>query len=197
MGWKEFFASLVGSIAWPTVILVLGIIFRTQLVEVLQRLRGLKVSGAEATFASGLDRVETQVENFQATEDEDVVQQAREDAQSEEGNATNPNRADLDPSGTVLQAWEHLVNAVKELRRSTAGRGRPSNNIRIVLSQLRDDGVVNDLYVESVLGLQGLRNRVAHAEEIPSSDSASIYWRTADELRRAANAIAKVRGRDE
>lgn len=63
----------------------------------------------------------------------------------------------------------------------------------MVLRQLVQDGVVNDLFVESVLGLRSLRNSVTHAEEVPNVGSAYIYAERARELRRAANAISKMR----
>lgn len=62
----------------------------------------------------------------------------------------------------------------------------------MVLRQMVQGGVVNDLFVESVLGLQSLRNSVAHAEEVPNVGSAYIYAERSRELRRAANAISKM-----
>lgn len=58
MGWKEFAASVTGSVAWPLAILILGLVFRKQLIDLFKRLQDFKVPGTEATFAAGLDKVE-------------------------------------------------------------------------------------------------------------------------------------------
>lgn len=195
MGWKEFAASVVGSVAWPVVILILGMVFRKQLIELLQRLQDFKLPGAEATFAAGLDKVEVRLEDLKATEEEAVTEQVREDSKTdEEPGFTNSSIAD--PTGTVIRSWEELSKALNGMLRARTGR-RPSFNIRAVLGELVAEGVINELFAETIMDLHALRNRVAHGQETPTPDSALVFARTADELRRAVIATAKVRSRVE
>ena len=74
-----------------------------------------------------------------------------------------------------------------------AGRGRPSRNIRVIFTQSASDRVINRYVADSILGLQNLRNRVAHGEDVPLAGAALVYAKRADELRRAADTIRKER----
>lgn len=197
MDWKTFASSIVASIAWPIVVLILGILFRKQLVSLLGRLRSFRTQGVEATFSDGLARVEAQVISFQDSEDDAVFEAANHAAESERlaGEDERDSKQSVsDPSGTVIRNWEDLTRSLLQLRAATAGRGRPSRNIRVVLDQLVSDNVVNRYFADSVLGLQDLRNRVAHGEDVPNAGTALVYAQRADELRRAADAILTVRG---
>ena len=200
MDWKTFVVSVVTTLAWPAVVMILGILYRSQIVALFGRLKSLKVPGGEVTFTDGLAKVEAQVDRFKATEDPAVAEAVEWAADSERiagEDDQDVQQSTIDPSGTVIRNWEDLSRAVINLRSVTAGPGRPSYNVQTVVSQLARDGIVNDLFAESVLGLQRLRNQVVHGEEVPNPGAALIYARRADELRRAANAIAKARERAE
>lgn len=198
MDWKTFAVSLATALAWPTVVMILGVLYRFQIVALFDRLKSVKVPGSELTFTDGLATVEAQVESFRETEDPAVAEAVERAADSERlagEDGQDEKQSSIDPSGTVIRNWEDLSRAVINLRSSTAGPGRPSYNVQTVLSQLVRDGIVNDLFAESVLGLQRLRNRVAHGEDMPNPGAALVYARRADELRRAANAMAEARRR--
>jgi hypothetical protein len=197
MDWKTFASSIVASIMWPVVVLALGVLFRSQLVGLLARLTSLKTPGVEATFSDGLARVEEQVISFQDSEDDAVFEAANQAAESERlagQDERDSQQSVSDPSGTVIRNWEDLTLSLFQLRSATAGRGRPSRNIGVILEQLVSDNVVNRYFADSVLGLQNLRNRVAHGEDVPNAGAALVYAKRADELRRAADAILTVKG---
>lgn len=194
MGWKEFAASVVGSVAWPVAILILGIVFRKQLIDLLKRLQDFKVPGAEATFAAGLDKVELRLEDLKATEDKAVTDQVSEDSKTDEQPGWDSSTTD--PTGTVIRSWEELAKAVTGLLPPDPGNRRHLNIIQ-VLRRLVTQGDISELFADTVMDLYGLRTRVAHAHETPTPESALIFARTADELKRAAIATAKVRGRDQ
>lgn len=195
MGWKEFAASVVGSVAWPVAILILGIVFRKQLIELLKRLQDFKVPGAEATFAAGLDKVELRLGDLKATEDKAVAEQVSEDSKTNEEPASMDSSA-TDPTGTVIRSWEELAKAVIGLLPPDP-RNRRHLNIIYVVRRLVAQGDISELFAETVMDLYRLRTQVAHGKETPTSESALMFARTADEMRRAAIATAKVRGRDE
>src|SRR3954454_5902101 len=55
MDWKQFIASVVGSLAWPSVIIVLLFLLRRQLAGLAERLQELSLpGGAKATFEKNL-----------------------------------------------------------------------------------------------------------------------------------------------
>ncbi|MBR0965116.1 hypothetical protein JQ554_09935 [Bradyrhizobium diazoefficiens] len=55
MDWKSFIAAIVGSLAWPIVVLSLLFIVRKQLVGLAERLQEFSVGGAKATFEKQLE----------------------------------------------------------------------------------------------------------------------------------------------
>lgn len=51
MGWFEFISSMTGSLAWPIAAVVIALIFRSQIISLMQRLRELGFGDAKATFS--------------------------------------------------------------------------------------------------------------------------------------------------
>lgn len=175
---------MVGSVAWPAAAITVAFIFRHELTGLLSRLQTLKVpGGGEATFGDQLASAEASVDAFKDSVPEVVAE--------EEPRQVEQLSTDVDPSGLVLSSWEALSDAIFGLRRATAGRGRPSNQVSVVLRQLQDDGVVNDLFVQSVHQLRELRNDVAHARAVPTPGAARNYAEQARELTSAAESLTR------
>ncbi len=97
----------------------------------------------------------------------------------------------VDPTGVILRSWQDLSDAIFALRRLTAGRGRPAKDIRTVLNQLIEDGLVSEDFATSVIELRKVRNEVAHGVA-PTGVTAQAYALNADELRRLAKAKAAM-----
>lgn len=184
MDWLEFIASVLRALAWPAAIIVFALLFRTQLKELLNRIQSVKgPGGVEASFGARVADVEQSVDAF--------VESDPEIAEAESnGPPPTPPGENVDPSALVLSAWESLSDELFALRRATAKRGRPSNQIAKVLEQLHDEGIVNSAFVSSVTQLRGLRNEVAHARAIPNMGAALNYAEQARELSRACEVLA-------
>ena len=58
MNWLQFIAALIDSVAWPTAIVVLVIVLRTQIRSLLATLTSLKYKGLELDFGRELKKVE-------------------------------------------------------------------------------------------------------------------------------------------
>ncbi len=50
MSWKQFVASIVSSLAWPTIVLVVLLVFRNELQKVIQGLAHFKYKDLELDF---------------------------------------------------------------------------------------------------------------------------------------------------
>lgn len=48
--WFEFIAKVVGALAWPLVVLVLGLVYRADIKRLLGKLKTLEAAGAKAAF---------------------------------------------------------------------------------------------------------------------------------------------------
>lgn len=101
-------------------------------------------------------------------------------------------RAVFDPSGAIIAAWERLVAQLIELNVATRGRGRPTQNARLILDQLRRSEKVPASFVETVDSLQKLRNEVAHGEVSPSSGAARTYVRRARQMQNVAYQLVEA-----
>jgi hypothetical protein len=51
MDWKQFFASMVGSLAWPVVVVALLVLLRKHLASMAERLEELTLPGGARTLA--------------------------------------------------------------------------------------------------------------------------------------------------
>lgn len=72
MDWLQFTSSIAGSLAWPIIVLVLVLAFRTEVRAILRRVRKGKLAGAEFELedvgASIASEIETRVESPKAVE---------------------------------------------------------------------------------------------------------------------------------
>lgn len=196
--WLTFGASAIASLAWPVAAMVLGLAFRAEIAALLKRLRGFKVpGGGSATFATDLDRSETLTDEAKkelAPEVTKKIQEQVADAEvdaSSEAETVSAASAD-DPTALVVSTWANLERSILDLRKATPRIGRPPRSVNIALRQLHDDGVVGLKYQKAVESMQRLRDRVAHAEEVPTRDSAAVYARTAQSLQQTADTLAEV-----
>ncbi|MEH2592224.1 hypothetical protein [Bradyrhizobium sp. AZCC 1721] len=64
MDWKAFIAAIVGSLAWPIVVLSLLFILRKQLVALAERLQEFSLGGAKATFEKQLETARKEAEKL-------------------------------------------------------------------------------------------------------------------------------------
>jgi hypothetical protein len=65
MDWKQFFASMVGSLAWPVVVVALLVLLRKHLASMAERLEELTLpGGAKAKFDRQLDAARTESEKI-------------------------------------------------------------------------------------------------------------------------------------
>lgn len=184
----EFVVEIVGSLAWPVTVLVIALLFRTQLQDVLRRVTGLKAPGVEINMQASEDSLDA----TRASVEPEVAEEADRRATAERA-AEREEQAEAlhDPTGVILRSWQDLSDAVFTLRRESAGRGRPAKDIQTVLSQLIEDKVISDEFAESMVQLRVVRNEVAHGV-VPTVATAQAYALNADELRRLAEAQAVI-----
>lgn len=196
VSWLGFVDSLVRSLAWPAVVLIAALLFRTEVAGLVARLTHLKVPGGEVTFGEGLAKAENTFEKFQASATgAEAASGQPEGADSDE--AGNVDSEPVEPSALVLRSWEHLSEEIIGLANARVP-GVRATNAASAAAALERAGVVNDLFVETANELRQLRNAVAHAKEIPTPGSAIAYADQARELQAACRALAQLRnGRGE
>ena len=165
MGWKEFAASVVGSIAWPFVVCVIVVLvlanFRTQIRGLIARMKSVKGAGVEATFGEELSDVR------------DVAEALVEDVQSAE---TTGGPSNEDPLAIIIRAWIELESTVDLLYLGATGSDdAPRKPTRTKLNSLLHDGVIPPAVFHTVTRLYDLRNRVMHGRHSATVEEAQSF----------------------
>lgn len=158
MDWKQLTASLVDSLAWPAVVLVLILVFRTELPSLLSRL----LARPKGSLRAG--PVELNWEQYT------IEEQARiaSEMPSEQPASTQRERlsplADDDPQRAILAAHarveEALVERLKQEGEQEPERRAPTLSALSGLAAAK--GILSAEQLRSIEGLTVLRNLAVH-----------------------------------
>lgn len=214
MGWKEFFASVIGDVlSWPVIILVVILTLLKPLKALIGRVKGAKGFGGEVEFNELVEDAEISVnralDEDLKTHDNDPKRgtakvESSSSATNEDEQVSTPTSADnqkivdpsRDPSGAILVSWGSLIETLAELSRTTAGRGRPAVSPRAILDQLKRNEQVSSSFYEAVDNLSKVRNQVAHGEAVPTSGVAFSFVEQAQQLQTVAKGMLAVEKMD-
>lgn len=180
MNWLAFWASVIGSLAWPATIVVVVLIFRKQLLAAAPWLRELEVGNVKMKFAEELAKAANAAEAMQPP------------------NAPAPHPvADRDlmlaehaPIGLVLQSWMTIDQALADaanrhgLSTSSSLRTAPAHR---VIADLEERRLITPATTQTLRYLRDLRNQVAHRRGVIDTDQALEYARLAKKVVDALN----------
>lgn len=206
MDWKEFWASVIGDfLSWPVVVLAVVLLLLKPLKELIGRVKGAKGFGGEVEFSNLLEAAEENVD--EVLESEPAIEQLADDEArigsnsadvQKGGHNANPSEPDptRDPSGAIIKSWQQLTNALEDLNRLKAGRGRPTRNPKLIIEQLRRNEAVSSAFYDSAVNLLALRNQVAHGETVPTQGAARTYVERAHQLEMVARGMIAMEAMD-
>lgn len=166
-------AKLLAALAWPFAAVAIVMLLRTEIKDLLSRLKRGKVAGAEFEFAEYVRAAEEQANIPAAPETQPV-------------DAIAIKKATLDPRGTILSAWLDVDAALNILvERKRLGEGytriakRPDTAIRLV----QRAELLSPNYIGLFHDLRAMRNEAAHSTDFsPPADAVVRYVRLAQEL---------------
>lgn len=171
-----FTAEVIKALAWPAAVLVIAILFREQLIRLLQAVKKGKFGPAEFEFERGVQAIEA----------------AATDLPSAPMNQSLIRDAAVHPRAAVLEAWLRLEDQVIELAmkrglaQPTARRYAPAS-----LRGVKQSGLLKESHLQVLEELQDLRNRAAHDPDFSPDPSAVVsYARLAADLGRELEALA-------
>lgn len=172
MGWKEFSASVIESIAWPVVVLVIAVLvlvnFRTQIRGLLARIKSVKGAGVEATFGEELNNVR------------DVAEALVEDVQSPE---TTDSLPEEDPLSLIVRAWIELESTIEQLYRGIRGLDDEGYSPpRVGMKFLLTAGIIPPAVFHTVSRLSDLRNKVIHGRHVATMEEAQSFVDSANDM---------------
>lgn len=158
MDWRSFIAAFVDSIAWPVAIVVVAFILRSQVTELLLRVRRIKHGGTEVDFDSAVFEVTRQAQKALPDQLGDTHTAAKRLTML----------AELSPRGAILEAWLDVEQALGCLGRrygvsEEEGKSLGINMLRLYLSE--SGAPIGQGAIELLGKLRQLRNQAVHMDE--------------------------------
>jgi len=169
MDWKQFFASVIGSVAWPAAAVAIVYVFKNQLRLLIGHIKKIGAAGVNVELS---EKVEEAVD-------------AGEVVQAEKG-LVAPDVVGLDP--TLLQLAKSfpeaaLIQSFKELEalilkiRARMPDDRPARNLYEVLKALEKQQYIPQSAIALFQSLREARNAAAHGKgegELSSSEALDL-----------------------
>jgi len=181
MDWLQFISSVIATLVWPSVAVVLLILLRKQLSSLATRLEELTLpGGARAKFKEQLESSRDKAEEVASESHSGYLEKEPplDDAFLE--------LAKKLPEAAVSEAWKEVEQMLLEIREHLLGTNS-RQNLNSVVRRLREqqfiDGAAEGLY----LNLRQARNTAVHATE-----KASITPGEAVEYRRQVRVLVEL-----
>ncbi|WP_405950570.1 hypothetical protein OG588_33910 [Streptomyces prunicolor] len=166
------------ALAWPVITVVLAVTFKSDVKQLLRRLRGVRAGGAELDFEERAreERVAAQEEASETDQEAGAVS-ARED--SAPILLALAEVADASPEAAVLGAWRVLEQKILFAAYAALGwdpdRPPPRRyTARMLIDELSRAGL-DQRAVRSMLRMSDLRNRAAHEEGTVTPEGAQEF----------------------
>ncbi len=157
MDWMTFLASVISSLAWPAVVLVIVVLLRKPLAGLIPLLQRLKYKDLELEFGERLEVLEAELlEELPAPQDAIGPPQSRV-----------LELATVSPRAAVLESWRGVEQATQELakRHQIALPREKARNPFQVIRALERAEVIDSSTSSAIHELRSLRNEAAHAPE--------------------------------
>jgi hypothetical protein len=190
----QFIASLVGSLAWPVLVLVALLIFRKPLVGLIGRATDIELFGASVKLGKEIQRAAVSAEAAVASA------QSRRELVPEKPRARaadkNPWLATLgeSPSLAAIYAWAGLEKALRKLA-SAFGDAAPSSvSVTELLAGLEKNGVLETEFVRAAHDLRLIRNRIAYGTATITEAEGLSFINSAWQLSQLAEQLVAVHG---
>lgn len=173
MDWKQFVSSIITSLAWPTVVVVLLVILRKELRGVARRIQELSLpGGVKATFEKDLERGREITEHAPAL--------AKRPEEAEEHQKTDMQKLAIEsPDGAVVLAY---IEIERKIRAISNQLGKPDwADQRKTVNELVRREVLDPAFEQLFVSLRNARNAAAHgrAKDGVSTSEAIEYLRQA------------------
>lgn len=208
MNWLEFIASVIGSLAWPVVVLIFFFLFKKPVMSILSALAKripmlTKVNapgGISAEFQAGVDAVKEDVEaieeQVQTTVGKEITLEWSTHA------PTTPQWepyaiAEISPTAAVLASYKALEIAIRSAAERLGVRTDQKNGGVRNASMIAQDvamaaGLERNPLTLSVGQLRRLRNEAAHRPDFEISVSSALgYVDTVESLIRVFDALGR------
>jgi len=152
--------SFLSSLAWPTVTVIIALVFKSEISGLVLRLSNLKYKDLELTFGEDLKKAEALAKKLNLSPSDQI------DEMPELKPKLSPHQAllqlaDTYPEAAVLEAWRLVEIALISAAKSLQIDMPEWNSVRII-SELKRLRKIDDATASFFEGLRRLRNKAAH-----------------------------------
>lgn len=157
LDWKQFVASVIGSLAWPLAGVALACLFKNQIREKLSQIKKFGAAGVNFEIAEQVKEVQKAGEAVELEQ----VDEPRDAIVLDPGLIT---LAKSFPEAAVLQSFKGLEAVLLRIRQRLPD-DKPHRNLNEVLKALADDNQISQNVITLFQSLRKARNTAAHTKE--------------------------------
>ncbi len=164
MGWLEWTASVIGSVAWPIAAVVIAAFFRSQIAGLLEKIRRLSWGDASVDFAEKLDEIES------ASREIDAGAGAQLTIPPAIPDERFTKLLEISPSAAIMDAWGPIETKLRSMSadiQSSAQSYAPRQMMLMLLKR----GIISPELHEILRDLSNLRNAAVHQREVTVTDA--------------------------
>ncbi|MBB1467197.1 hypothetical protein H5232_01785 [Pseudoalteromonas sp. SG41-5] len=169
-----FISKVIDAIAWPTVILILGIVFRRSVSDLFPFLRKIKAGPVEAEFGAEARKL--------LEESKEIIagSGAKEGKISSEEQEADVALAKIyiakhDPTKMILEGWRNVDGALFRFGKDAGIIVDPMDSTNNVYTRVITTDLLEPETKKLVIEIYEMRNRVAQANLKPSLSAAKDY----------------------
>lgn len=170
-----FISKIIESLAWPVVALILGIAFKKRLLELLPTMKKFKAGPVEAEFELAAKKVLAEASQDTVTVAPSVPNEIQESERTSDQIVSELLSARGDPTRIILEGWARIDGQLHQLGRQIDVVHDPLESTDKVYSAIMNADVLPPHTFKLLRELKGLRNKVAHAQVIPTVEAAQDY----------------------
>ncbi len=167
-----FFSKVIDSLAWPCLSVFLVLMFRDSLLELISTIRKVKLGSMEAEFEVAIKQVLDTAFIASAGSPDSITSFTNLNAEYATAKFV---AARIEPTATIIEGWSTLGDELRKLGRQTGEVVNSLISQHKIIQIIMSSDVLPSETKEMIGELRRLRNQVAHAQVIPTSDSAQDY----------------------
>jgi hypothetical protein len=164
-----FFASTIGSLAWPAAVFGLVLMLRKPIRDLIPALQKLKYKELELDFDRDVAEIRAEVDQ--------ELPPGSQSALPAPDTSIVAKLAQVSPRAAVQEAWREVEQAALDAARQLGGDRFRNKSLTFEAIRLLERAERVDRGVISLLrDLRGLRNQAVHAPEFALSNSAALEY---------------------
>mgnify|MGYP001804252813 CR=1 FL=1 len=175
MNWLEFWASLVGSLAWPISAFAIAIAFRKQVLSLLERAHEVGFGDWKLKISQDFDDAEEVARTLPPPPE------TAEQALSEFRRRRFSELVSISPNAAIMEEWREIETRLESMAERLGLDILSRKSPLRIMRALREAPVFPDSIVELIEELRNIRNSAAHSRTV-TADDASRFRELSDQV---------------